>query len=201
MRRSPVSKIVPMNLVFMLEEESAKSFLEVLLPKILPSCVRCTLIPHQGKSDLQKSIPKKLRAWSDPNSFFVILHDQDGNNCVDLKNQLQKICHLTSRYSPLICIACHELEAWYFGDLDALQKAFPGFCAKKYRNKARFRIPDDIVQPAKVLEKEKKIRGFGKVYAAQKVSKYMDIKRNRSNSFQYMVKSIENLVNSHLHIC
>lgn len=51
-----------MTLVFLLEELSMKVFLEGLLPRVLPEHIGVQLIPHEGKSDLEKSIPRKLRA-------------------------------------------------------------------------------------------------------------------------------------------
>lgn len=73
----------PINLVFMLEEESAMHLLKELLPRILSEfrSVTYRFIPHQGKGDLQKSIPIKIRAWLTPNTFFIILHDQDSHDC------------------------------------------------------------------------------------------------------------------------
>lgn len=69
-----------------------KYFLEGLLPRILPEGVDFQLIPHQGKRDLQKTIPKKLRGWNEPGDVrFVILHDQDNKDspfselCTDWK--------------------------------------------------------------------------------------------------------------------
>ena len=141
------------NLVFMLEEESAKHLLKVLLPGILPECIKYQLIPHQGKGDLQKSIPIKLKAWRAPNTFFVILHDLDNHSdCKALKQDLQNLC-VSSHHTPLIRIVCQELEAWYCGDLDAVEKAFPRFKAGQYKRKAKFRDPDAIVKPSKHLEK------------------------------------------------
>lgn len=182
----------PINLVVMLEEESAKYMLDVLLPKILPACVRFLCIPHQGKSHLQKSIPIKLRAWRKPRPFFVILHDQDSHDCIALKNQLQQLCASASQHSPLIRIACRELEAWYFGDLDAVQQAFPDFIAARYRNKSKFRNPDSIVNPG--YELGKIVPNFTKGYAAREVSKYMNIDNNTSASFKHTIASIRNLV-------
>ena len=49
-----------MELVFLLEEQSAKDFLMSLLPKIIPSIEPIYLV-HNGKGDLQKSIPIKLK--------------------------------------------------------------------------------------------------------------------------------------------
>lgn len=50
-----------MIIVFLLEEKSMKYLLDGILPYILPDGVRFITIPHEGKSDLQKSIPNKLQ--------------------------------------------------------------------------------------------------------------------------------------------
>lgn len=63
------------NLVFLLEESSMKEMLELLLPRILPDNINYLCIPHESKSDLEKSIPRKLKAWNSPNTKFVIVRD------------------------------------------------------------------------------------------------------------------------------
>ena len=82
-----------MKLIFLLEEPSMKYFLNELLPRILPENVAFQLIPHHGKRDLEKSIPKKLRGWNEPGDIrFVILHDQDNKDCIELKQSLLELC-------------------------------------------------------------------------------------------------------------
>ena len=49
-----------MNIVFLLEEKSMKALLDIVLPKILPPYVDFYTVPHEGKSDLQKSIPQGM---------------------------------------------------------------------------------------------------------------------------------------------
>lgn len=44
-----------MKLVFLLEERSMAVFLEGLLPRILPEDVVFTLVPHEGKTDCERS--------------------------------------------------------------------------------------------------------------------------------------------------
>ena len=98
--------VAPINLVFILEEESARHVLKELLPRILsglPS-VDYKLIPHQGKGDLHKSIPIKIRAWRAPNTFFIILHDQDSHDCRKLKQKLKQLCARNNKHEPLIRI-------------------------------------------------------------------------------------------------
>ena len=81
-----------MRLVFLVEERSMKELLEVLLPKILPDSVdKPLIIAHNGKSDLAASIPKKLRAWQNSDDKFIIVHDQDSNDCKTLKKNLPAV--------------------------------------------------------------------------------------------------------------
>ena len=112
------------ELVFLLEEESMKALLDVLLPKMLPENTTFRCIPHEGKQDLEKSIPRKLRAWQTPGTVFIIVRDKDGADCVEIKNRLVNLCQQAGRSDSLVRIACHELESWLLGDLAAVGKAF-----------------------------------------------------------------------------
>ena len=191
--------VAPINLVFMLEEESAKRLLKELLPRILSGFeqrVTCRLIPHQGKGDLQKSIPIKLKGWLAPNTFFIVLHDQDSHDCKELKQKLQQLCAQRGKHEPLIRIICRELEAWYFGDLDAVEKAFSSFRASKYKNKRKFRNPDAINKPSDELKRI--IRGFSKSIAAREIPRHMDIDNNTSTSFNHLISGLQNLVKEQL---
>ena len=60
------------KLVFLLEERSMKALLDGLLPRFLPD-LKFQCVPHEGKHDLEKSIPRKLRAWQEPGVRFVIM--------------------------------------------------------------------------------------------------------------------------------
>jgi len=178
----------PMDLVFLLEESSACHVLKALLPNILP-----TGIPHTGKSDLQQSIPRKLRNWRTPDTRFVVLHDQDANQCVDLKQALTAICRRSGRDDTLVRIACYELEAWYFGDLEAVRTAYPKFKAAKYAEKSKYRQPDTIVKPSRELERL--VPEFQKGSASRSIPKHMVIERNRSPSFRIFVEGLRELCN------
>ncbi len=191
-----MSNSAPIHLVFMLEEESAKSFLQGLLPKILPSCVIPLYISHEGRQDLQKSIPIKLRAWRAPNTFFIILHDQDNHDCKALKGHLRQLC-VSSYHNPLIRIVCRELEAWYCGDLEAVKKVFPKFNADNYKEKHRFQTPDSIEKPANVLKQID--HNFNKRRAAREIPKHMDVYNNKSCSFNHMIAGVKKLVATQLH--
>ena len=180
---------------FLLEEPSMVNYLEQILPKILPEGFvlneNCFLRPHNGKSDLLKSIPQKVKAFSKLTHEayrIVIVHDQDSNDCKHLKQKLATLCIQNGDCPTLIRIACRELEAWYLGDMDAIQKVYPSFKADQYRNKAKFRDPDTC-NPSDELKKL--IPSFQKGYASKEISKYISIENNRSASFGHFVNGLK----------
>lgn len=87
------------HIEFLLEEPSMENVLKEILPPISPLGfelgVNCFLRPHQGKSDLKKSIPKKVRTFSNfyKPAKIIIIHDQDSNDCIELKNSLLDLCN------------------------------------------------------------------------------------------------------------
>ena len=68
------------RIVFLLEEYSMKVLLDGLLPRLFPG-LAFLCVPHEGKQDLEKSIPKKLRGWREPGVCFVIIRDQGHGLC------------------------------------------------------------------------------------------------------------------------
>lgn len=179
-----------MKLVFLLEERSAKELLDALLPRVLPSEVSFLTIPHEGKSDLRDSIPKKLKGWKEPDVHFVIIHDQDAADCIQLKKELQELCKGFEK-DILIRIACHEMEAWYFGDLKAVSLAYNKEL-ESYSNKKKYRDPDAIVCPKNELRKL--LPEHEQIGGARKIAPYMDLEHNTSKSFNVLMKSIKSMV-------
>ncbi len=110
-----------MRVEFLLEEVSMANILRELLPKILPDGyeldVNCFLRPHRGKSDLQKSVPRKMKVFSNfyEPARIVIIQDQDSQNCLQLKKRLESLCEQSGFCPFLIRIVCRELESWYLG--------------------------------------------------------------------------------------
>lgn len=181
-----------MNLVFLLEEASMKEVLDIILPKILPETVLFRTIPHSGKSDLEASIPHKLKAWRHPDTKFVIVRDQDSADCLQVKQELKKLAEPYGR-PVLIRIACKELEAWYFGDLKAVSKAYnknvTGLSQKK-----QYRNPDDIGNPKEELQKL--FPKHQQLSGARKIAVHMDIENNTSVSFNTFVSGVRKFVAS-----
>lgn len=109
------------QLVFFLEEPSAREMLKGYLPKILPDNVYPRYVVFEGKQDLEKQLEKRMRGWCVPDSLFIVLRDQDQQDCRNVKNGLVEICQRAGRPQALIRIACRELESWYIGDFEAVE--------------------------------------------------------------------------------
>jgi hypothetical protein len=176
------------RLVFLLEERSMKTLLEGLLPRLIPG-LPFICVPHEGKQDLEKSIPRKLRAWREPGVRFVAVRDNDGGDCRTLKERLSALCADNGRADALVRIACQELEAWYFGEPQALAQAFDRDQLIRMYQKARYRDPDAIQQPSRELVKL--IPEFQKVSGARRMAMYLSRNGNRSRSFQVFMDGVE----------
>ena len=193
-----------MRIEFLVEEYSMKVFLEILLPRILPEEIRINehyfLRAHEGKSDLKKSIPQKVRAFNNAGTpvGIVILQDQDSNDCVVLKNELVSLCEIpNNNVKCMVRIVCRELEAWYLGDMDAIQMAYPKFAAYKYKNKAKFRYPDN----SNAYDEMRKIMPFfQKVEGARKISPHINITKNRSPSFHQFVTGLKTFFENNFNV-
>ena len=177
------------------EEPSMEHFLRGILPKVLPEDykvdVNCFIRAHRGKSDLKKSIPKKMQAY--PQYGYpvkvLIIHDQDSNDCRNLKSELMELCGNTT-IPFLVRIACKELENWYLGQLAAIERVYPETNALSFVNKKRYRNPD-LLQGADELNKM--TRNFSKIQAAREISPYIDVDNNISPSFNHTINAIKQL--------
>ena len=156
-----------------------------LLPRLFPA-LRFLCVPHDGKTDLEKSVPRKLRAWREPGVRFAVVRDNDGKDCRALKEALRQLCRAGGRDDTLIRIACQELEAWYLGEPDALADAFGD---EALRRRARYRDPDAVLRPSNVVEQL--APEFQKVSGARRMAQHLSRERNRSRSFQAFVAGIE----------
>lgn len=147
-------------------------------------------MPHEGKQDLEKSIPRKLRAWTEPGARFCVIRDNDGADCRALKESLVELCRAGRRDDTLVRIACEELEAWYFGAPDALAKALSRDALRRIADRPRFRDPDAIAQPASVLAQL--APGFQKVSGARLMAQTLT-RENRSRSFGVLLAGLDRL--------
>lgn len=181
------------HIIFLLEERSMKEMLEVLLPKVIPDDILYKCIPHEGKRDLEKSIPKKLKALRNIKKF-IILRDKDSSNCIEVKQKLAQLCLEGNRSDTLIRIPCHELEAWYLGDLEAVEKGLKVKTGKlsQLQNKRKYRTPDNISSPKQELKKI--APNYQPISGAKAIAPYMNLSSNTSVSFNIFLKGINKVI-------
>lgn len=184
------------------EEPSAEQALAILLPGLVGPDVTFAIHPFQGKPDLLRRHPERMRGYAASinvaTTRIVVLVDEDRQDCVELKARLEAAAHqagLTTRSNAnpgqpsvvLNRIAVEELESWFFGDPDALRAAYPRVPSTLER-RARFRLPDEILGgTAEALQKVLQDAGYHrgglrKVAAARDIAAHMDLSRNTSPS-------------------
>lgn len=192
---------------FLVEEPSAEATLKNLLPKICD--VSHSIHSYNGKHDLLRKLSQRLsgyKKWIPSDYKIVVLIDKDGDDCKRLKKKLDRIAIAAGfvtkssaqgrNFQILNRLAIEELEAWFFGDVQALIKAYPAIPANLDK-KARYRNPDAIrggtwEQLEKVLQKAGFFSaGLQKVKAASEISKHMVPERNQSKSFQVFVSGLK----------
>jgi hypothetical protein len=168
-----------------------KALLDDLLPRFFPGMlvdVHFKCIPHEGKSDLDRSIPRKLRQWRVPHDRFIVVRDNDNMDCRQLKSSLVGMCNANHRSDTLVRLVCQELESWYLGDLDALSRAFQQPRVGSASMKRRFLDPDSWQKPSK--EVERLIKNFQKLSGARVMARHLDPNSNSSRSFQSFVDGV-----------
>ena len=182
-----------MTLVFMLEEPSAKEMLKGLLPHVLPESVAVFYQVFDGKQDLDKRVEDRLRHWLTPNTHFVVVRDQDSSNCVEVKSALVAKCQCAGKPDALVRIACRELESWYLGDLQAVEAGLGLRNLAQHQNKAKYREPDALGNPAEELERLTN-NAYQKVSGSRAIGPHLSPDNARSRSFAVFVSGIRRLV-------
>jgi hypothetical protein len=204
-----------MHLEILVEEQSMEAALNNILPKLLPGMITFRVYPYNGKSDLLAKLPSRLRgyrAWLPQDYRLIVLLDLDTGDCRVLKKKLEMMAleagfHSKGRpdsdgkYAILNRIAIEELEAWFFGDIEAIVKAFPGV-PSSIVGRRPYRNPDAIKGGTwEALERILKKAGYygggmPAVETARKISEHMNPNINRSQSFRVFRDGIHHMVRS-----
>lgn len=195
-----------MHIVFLVEELSAEAALLNLVPKILGMSASFEIHPYQCKDDLLAKLPQALRGyakWLPDDWRIVVLVDKDRSDCHALKQRMEQAANeaglitrtaagsssIQSRFHVLNRIAVEEIEAWFFGDIPALNRAYPGI-PKTLATRSKYNDPDSITGGTwESLERELKKAGYfsgglRKIEAAKTISAFMEPDGNSSKSFQ-----------------
>jgi len=201
-----------MHIEILVEEPSAEEALRHVLPKIGAEKSRCKIINMGSKYKLLNVLPARLRAYrkridKGEGLRIVVLVDRDNDDCIHLKNQLERMAREAGLYTKtapdvhgtftvLNRIVVEELESWFIGDPQALRKAFPSL-PKINGNTKPFSNPDNggsWENLHKFMKKHGLYRnGFPKIDAARRIAPHMDIHNNRAASFRQFVSGMKEL--------
>lgn len=201
------------HLEILVEEPSSEAALDSLVPKLLGPELSFEVYPHQGKHDLLRNLPMRLRGyrhWIPEDWGIVVLVDSDGGDCSEQKLVLEQIAQAAGfltrtaagdggRFQVLNRLAIEELEAWFFGDVQAICRAYPGV-PSSLGERARYRDTDSIQGGTwEALERELQRAGYhrgglSKIKAAREITAHMEPDRNRSRSFQTFRRGLLEMV-------
>lgn len=196
------------KLIVMVEEPSMEAALECLLPKMLEG-IDFQIIRFQCKDDLLKQLPCRLsgyRSWLPASSAIVVLVDRDDDDCWVLKQQLENIAaqaglvtktHAGNGRTFQVAnrIAIEELEAWFFGDWQAVRAAYPKVSAT-VPQKSGYRDSDAIKGGTweafeRILKQSGYFKtGLRKIENARTIAQHMQPGRSQSKSFKVFEAAI-----------
>ena len=193
--------MIARHLELLVEEPSMEVFLRELLPRILSADCDFEIHPFQGKLDLLGNLGNRLRGyaqWLPDDWRILVIVDRDDDDCRQLKQRLEDVAsgaNLRTRsqaggrpWQLVNRVVIEELEAWYFGDWEAVRSAYPRV-SPTVPNQSRYRNPDSVRGGTwEAFERILKGRGYfrtglRKIEAARTVAAYIDPARNRSHSF------------------
>jgi hypothetical protein len=185
-----------------------KVFLEVFFRRLFPNQERkLELHVFRGKPDLLGKLGTRLRSYAkvlQPNWRLIVLVDRDGDDCRALKQSLNELAQQAGlqvkdastpvSWQVATRIVVEELEAWYFGDWEAVRAAYPRVPASIPKNK-KFRDPDAITGgTCEAFEREMQEAGYfrsglRKIELASELATRMNLDpaKNRSRSFRNLI--------------
>ena len=207
---------VCMHIKFFLEEPSAEEALKHILPKILSPHVTYIFHVFEGKEDMLEELPKHLKGhqWILDDWRIIVLIDEDREDCHNLKADLEHAPYeagfvTKSSAAPnedfqvVNRLAVEELEAWFFGDVEALHAAYPRI-TKTLQHQRKYRNPDAIPGGTyealeHLLRQKNYYKGrIPKPMVAQNIARHMEPIRNRSRSFQVFIEGLKACVGEEL---
>lgn len=190
------------HLEILVEEPSMEEALRTLLPKIAGDLSH-EVYRYQCKDELLGRLPERLRgyaSWLPATWRIVVILDRDDDDCRVLKGRLEQMARdagLITRsvnattWQVVNRLAIEELEAWYFGDWDAVRAAYPRV-PRTVPRQQKYRDPDAIRGGTwEALERILRRAGYfegglRKIEAARAIAEHMDPGRNGSRSFQML---------------
>lgn len=214
-----------MHLEILVEDQSGKKALDILVPKIIENKHTFVVHPYKGigripkdmrdtryasKRILMDNLPKLLKGYGKTQAgrrkyseVVILVCDLDDKCLKTFRDELNGILNACNpRPETRFCFAIEEGEAWFLGDLYAVKAAYP---------KAKDAVLDsyiddsicgtweklvDAVYPGGSSTLSKKgwqVIGAEKSRWAEAITPHMNVANNRSSSFCYFIRKIQEL--------
>ena len=213
-----------MHFEILVEDQSGKKALDILIPKIIGNQHKFKVRPYQGIGHIPKNLtnpthantnlllnqlPMQLRAYgkryaNDSTKVVIVVCDLDNNCLKTFRQQLFTVLNVCNpRPETRFCIAIEEGEVWLLGDIPAIKEAYPkarGNILNRYQNDSicgTWELLADAIFAggSNVLRKKPwYVIGREKSAWAQKIAPEMDINKNASPSFCYFRDKIRELI-------
>lgn len=211
-----------MHFEILVEDQSAKAMLDILVPLILGPEHPFKIIPHKGIGHIPKDLkgkldpskrvlldrlPTMLRVYGKRHvgipAAVIVVCDLDNRCLKEFRGELLAVLD-TCDPRPLtcFCIAIEEGEAWLLGDPAAVRAAYPkarARCLNDYQNDAicgTWETLADAIYPggaAKLKGQGGQVVGAEKSRWAQSIAPHMVPESNRSPSFNYFRSQLQQL--------
>ena len=209
-----------MHIEFLIEDQSGKKAMDILIPKLLGDEFKYRIHSYKGnghipkdlrpKTDANKRIlldqlPRLLRGYGRTPGYdtVVVICDLDDRDKYIFLSELNSILeHCNPKPNVIFCLAIEEFEAWYLGDLKAITNAYPSAnnrILNGYKNDSicgTWELLADAVYKGgsrALIKKGRQEIGLQKSIWAQKISFHMNVNDNKSPSFNDMYEQLKRL--------
>ncbi|MBE6659295.1 MAG: DUF4276 family protein [Ruminococcaceae bacterium] len=166
---------------------------------------------NNKSGQLLSDLPKRLRAFNaalmnQPDACVVVVLDNDTRDTEEFYRQLNQLAEDAQIVlDRVFCIAVEEMEAWLLGDRDAIIAAFPDAASRistkllNYQQDSicgTWEILAEVITKGGMTAFRKKNPtshdiGLTKSAWAERIGKHISIRKNKSPSFQQMVRALD----------
>jgi len=213
-----------MHIEVLVEDSSGAVLMGHLMPKLLGEAVSAhtwrihnykgigripkKMTPHTdvAKKTLLDNLPRLLEGYGQTPGYdaVLVLVDTDDRNVAAFRRELKQVlAQCPNAPQTVFGLATEEIEAWYFGDREALLEAYPRADKKvlnKYQQDAVCgtweMLADALVKGGATALKKQGFYKAGefKHECANRIGPLMDVMRNQSPSFCLTCQGVADLL-------
>jgi len=179
--------------VCFVEGKSDKEMLKGIIPRLTGlKNDRIEIYDLRGKPSLLARVGDLLRGYETSENVFLVMCDKDREDCMSLKKEIQRAVGKHKAERTRVRIACHELESFYLGDLQAVEQGLGLPNLSEMQD--RYVTPDScVLKPENELVLLSQNR-YRKTDGSRNIAPFLSLKGdNKSHSFNVLVDAIKQL--------